>query len=549
MKPQVKPDDDNRFDAIVVGSGIGGLTTASLLAQLENQRVLVLEQHFKIGGFTHTFSRKGRYEWDVGLHYVGQMGIGEPPRAVFDFITGGGVKWNRMPEIYDRFMFPGLTFDCRAGRENLLADLLARFPDEAKAIRLYFRDITKAVRWLNRYVVTQTLGPKFGGLARFARWFGSEFALAPVADYVNRRFLDKKLKAVIMGQWGLYGVPPSQAPFAVHALLVKHYLNGAYYPVGGAAVIAENIVPIIEKHGGKALVNKQVSKILVNNGRAIGVRVEQRNGETIETEEFFADKIISDAGAYTTYTRLLPEDTRLPFEREIREFPNGVANVTLFLGLKQPPTAIGAEGGNIWLYRELDHEEIHRSRNDLVDGEVSHVFLSFPSAKDPEAKGHTAEIIAFVDSTPFAQWEAKPWRSRGEDYEQLKRRISGALIDFVEARLSGFRDLIDYQELSTPITTKSFTTHRNGNIYGLPVVPEKFRSLWLGPHTPIRNLHLTGSDAALFGITGAMISGVLASAVAQDRPWKVGSIFANAIRYSSELHSRTKNDTPECAEA
>ena len=78
---------ENHYDAIIIGSGIGRLTTASLLAQVERKRVLILERHFKIGGFTHTFGRKGKYEWDVGLHYVGEMGVGEVPRAVFDFIT------------------------------------------------------------------------------------------------------------------------------------------------------------------------------------------------------------------------------------------------------------------------------------------------------------------------------------------------------------------------------------------------------------------------------------------------------------------------------
>ena len=157
--------NNHTFDVIVIGSGIGGLTTASLLAQLQNKRVLILERHFKLGGFTHTFNRKGKYEWDVGLHYVGQVGIGESTRAVFDFITDGKVNWSAMPAVYDRYVLPGFTFDARAGRENLGADLIAQFPQERSGIEQYFRDLDKAGGWLARYSVTQ-LAPRGAPAAR-----------------------------------------------------------------------------------------------------------------------------------------------------------------------------------------------------------------------------------------------------------------------------------------------------------------------------------------------------------------------------------------------
>ncbi len=80
----------NEFDAIVIGSGIGGLAFASIMAKLRKWRVLVLERHFKIGGFTHTFTRPGGWSWDVGLHYVGDMGKGMLGRRLFDYITDAG---------------------------------------------------------------------------------------------------------------------------------------------------------------------------------------------------------------------------------------------------------------------------------------------------------------------------------------------------------------------------------------------------------------------------------------------------------------------------
>jgi phytoene dehydrogenase-like protein len=381
----------------------------------------------------------------------------------------------------------------------------------------------------------------FRPFVQFARIFGSNLALMTTRNYLDQHFKDEKLKAVLVGQWGLYGLPPELSAFAAHVLLTNHYSNGGFYPVGGSAVIAESIIPIVESYGGQALVNHSVEEIIVKNGVAVGVRVTHKKGRELIEKTFHADVIISNAGAHTTYTRMIPERVRLPFDEKIRNFPDGTANVTLYLGLKDDPANLGLQGENYWIYNAYDHDAIYALRNDLVEGKVATVYLSFPSMKNPESRGHTAEIIAFLDAEPFIQWENEPWRKRGEDYEQLKDRISDAMVAFVEERLPGFAELIEYRELATPITTEHFTNHRNGAIYGLPIIPEKFKAIWLGPNTPIRNLYLTGSDAFSFGIVGSMMSGVLATAVAMRRPWKVMNIMSEAIQYSNQLHSQPAN--------
>ena len=100
------------YDAVIIGSGIGGLAAGSLLAQLGGRRVCVLERHFTLGGFTHAFTRRG-YHWDVGLHYVGQMGKGEQSRRLMDLVTGGEVDWQRLPEEFDVFHYPCLLYTSR----------------------------------------------------------------------------------------------------------------------------------------------------------------------------------------------------------------------------------------------------------------------------------------------------------------------------------------------------------------------------------------------------------------------------------------------------
>lgn len=129
------------YDVIVIGSGIGGLTVASLLTQLRHQRVLVLERHFKLGGFTHVFERPGGFRWDVGLHYVGQMATGQLSRTLMDFITRGQVRWSPMPSPFEKFVFPDFTFEAPVGEAAYRKALIERFPDERSAIEQYLADV------------------------------------------------------------------------------------------------------------------------------------------------------------------------------------------------------------------------------------------------------------------------------------------------------------------------------------------------------------------------------------------------------------------------
>ena len=119
-------EKQTHFDVIIIGSGMGALTTASILARLKNKKVLVLEKHFKLGGFTHTFKREGKYLWDVGIHYVGDMAKEEMLRKLFDIVTEGNVDWKKMNDPFERFVYPEITFDQFSTEEKFRSDLIAK---------------------------------------------------------------------------------------------------------------------------------------------------------------------------------------------------------------------------------------------------------------------------------------------------------------------------------------------------------------------------------------------------------------------------------------
>jgi len=499
------------FDVIVIGSGIGGLTTASLLAQLERKRVLVLERHFKLGGFTHTFSRPGGYVWDVGVHYVGNMAPGDMGRQLFDLVTQGGVTWQRMPSPFEKFVFPDFTLEVPDDPAAYQQALSARFPAEAPAIARYFKDLEAVSGWLSGYF-TDRLAPAFiSAPARLLGWPAEKLALLTTRAYLDARFHAPQLKAVLASQWGDYGLPPAESAFAAHAMIATHYLYGAYYPVGSAARIAASIAPIIEAAGGRCLVHHEVRTILVEAGRGVGVRAALRQGARETEVEFRAPLVISDAGAHATFTRLLPESVPVPFRRALEQTRPGHGVVTVYLGLQASPAKLGFRGENHWLYAGYDHDELFARRNMLLAGQASGCYLSFPSLKDPAAQAHTAEIIAHLDYAAVAPWQSAPWRRRGPEYAALKQTIADTLLAFVEAHYPGFRALVDFVEVSTPLTDEHFTGHAGGAIYGVPARPERYRQAWLRAQTPVKGLYLSGTDAGALGVMGAMMGGAAAA--------------------------------------
>jgi phytoene dehydrogenase-like protein len=499
---------DKAFDLIVIGSGIGGLTTAAILAKLYKKKVLVLEQHYTPGGFTHGFDRKGKFHWDVGVHYVGEMGKGELGKAVFDYITDGRLKWQKMPDPFDRFVYPDFTFNLYADPKRYQADLIYQFPDERKAIKQYFRDVKKATFCFLAYAMLDLFPGWVNRLLKRSLDQWGAIARQTNQQYFDRCFQDSRLKGLLQSQWGDYGLPPSQACFGEHCNVVSHFLKGAWYPVGGGAAIAPSIMPTIEQAGGKVMTRRRVTEILVKKCVAVGVKVQHVGHPETEPEIYSAPTIISDAGAVNTYLKLLPSDYPLSERESIKAFPKGTNLVSLYLGLKESPKKIGFQGENHWIHTTYNHDDILKTITESVENPPQFCFLSFPSMKNPLSKGHTAEIIAGIDYRFFTQWKAQAWKHRDEDYTKLKTKITALLIHSVESSYPGFQDLIEYAELATPLTFEHFSTSDQGVVYGIPWIPERLDLSWTSTKTPIKNLYLTGVDTFPSGIMGAMMSGV-----------------------------------------
>lgn len=516
------------YDVIVIGSGISGLTVANLLGQVQGKRVLVLEQHYQPGGYTHVFSRKG-YTWDVGLHYVGRMFKGTLPRLLFDFMSQGRVEWHRIDDPFEKFVYPDFTFDVSAGKKRYCADLEAMFPAERKAIRRYFADISHVSNWYIRFLLSELLWPPLRKMFRIVNWYARGLVRTTTSRYLDARIQDPRLRAVLVSQWGNYGLPPSESSFVIHSLVVNHFLDGGFYPVGGSAVIAEKLLDVICSCGGAVLTRHEAVELILENGVVAGVKARTSAGdETV----FRAPCVVSSVGAYNTFVKLVPKTVNLPFREQLMKLPMGTCTVSLYLGLKQNPVSLGFKGENHWLCESYDHDW-HFDDLGVMAGKPKSCYLSFPSLKDPSAEKHTATIITYVDYESFRLWSGEQSGKRHKEYYALKDIISRGLIDFVEKRYPGFEAIIDYAELATPLSTEHFTDHFEGAIYGLSAGTERYRQNWLSVRTPVPGLYMTGVDVSSLGVIGSMMGGLVTASVLNG-PFGIAKIVSRARQYSKK---------------
>lgn len=505
---------ETHFDTIVIGSGMGGLATASILAK-EGERVLILERHYTPGGFTHVFKRND-YEWDVGIHYIGDLyrlddGKKRTLHHLFDYVCDTPVQWEDMGDVYDVCVIGNEQFEFRKGKEKFLEYFSAKFPNEAEGLKKYVLLLDDAARAAFYFFGEKTVSPFFAAL--FGNWMRKsllKYSSQTTQQVLDSIINDEKLKAILCTQFGDYGLPPGRSSFFIHAMVARHYMNGGYYPVGGASVFFEKIAPVINRKGGKILVRAEVAEIFVKDNHAKGVKMS--DGKT-----FTANAVVSDAGAENTYRKLVPEHLRkqLHLEKKLDGTHASVGYFGLYVGFKENAAALKLPKYNYWVFPERYNHDANI--DDYMSGKTDEfpvVYISFPSAKDPHFEKKypnrsTVQIITVADFSKFKKWEDTRWRKRGGDYDALKEEISQQLLSYLYRYVPQTKGKVDFHELSTPLSVQHFSNYAQGELYGLDHTPSRFSNRNLKPRTPIKNLFLTGQDVVTCGLGGALMSGVI----------------------------------------
>ena len=507
---------EGTYDAILIGSGIGCLVTAAALAK-KGKKCLLLERHYAAGGYTHTFKRRN-YEWDVGVHYIGEvMRENSMMAKLFRYVGDGSLEWADMGEVYDRIRFGDEIFDFVRGRQAWTEKMKTYFPDrkDCHSIDLYVDLIRDAAREARRFFAEKALPAMVakvaGGLMR--KGF-MKYAARSTLDVLSEITDNKKLIAVLCGQYGDYGLPPSESSFAMHASVVRHYFNGGAYPVGGSARMFESIAPIIEAAGGLIMTNAEVKQVVTKGSKAIGV--EMSDGQILT-----APTVISGAGVATTAHKLLSEDDakRAGLMKSLTKVESSSAHLCLYLGFSKDAATLNLPKANWWYYPpEFDHDAITKRFARDYEAEFPVIYVSFPAAKDPSwserfPNRSTVEVITVAPFDQFAPWTDTRWHKRGKAYDEFKGQLTERMLGKLYELEPHLEAHLDHCELSTPLSTRHFCNYEKGEIYGLQHDPARFNIRDLRPQTPLKNFYLTGQDVATAGVGGAMIGGLLCASV------------------------------------
>ncbi|XP_071265630.1 inactive all-trans-retinol 13,14-reductase [Salvelinus alpinus] len=529
------------LDAIVIGSGIGGLTVAATLAKV-GKKVLVLEQHDQSGGCCHTYVEKG-FEFDVGLHFIGQLHENSLLRIAFDQITEGQLEFVELDQHFDTIQI-GEGEDKReytifSGKTEMEAHLKNQFPDDVTAIETFFK-IMKVSAKKTHYLASLKLIPQW--LALFLLKSGithlcsSIFTLSGTGatDLVSTLTTNKDLHVIF--SYLFYGVPPKDSSVMINALLLHHYKRGAYYPKGGASEISYHIIPVIQKSGGNVLVRAPVTQILVNNdGAAYGVKV--RKGQ--EEVEVHAPVIISNCGLFTTFQKLLPPETQTKpdIQERLDMMKHGRGSLLVFSGFDGTQEELGIVSTNFWLFKNNDMDGsmdgfFAMSKEDAPDN-IPMMFITFPSAKDPTAKTrHPGKscmtILTMVKYEWFEEWADTSVRKRGDDYINYKMKFANNLFDWACTLFPKLREKLVFQDVATPLTNMHYLGAQRGAMYSAEHNLDRFHAEAVARNrcsTPVKNLFISGQDVFSCGIAGALHGGLLCASTVLDHIVYIDLLF------------------------
>ena len=470
-----KRGPEGRYDAVVIGAGVGGLVTANLLAR-EGLEVLLVEQHYMAGGYCSTFRRAG-YTFDAATHFYPLLGNPETLTGRLLEDLGVTTEWVKMDPV-DTFHFPdGSRFEVPADLETYLERLRTDFPEEREALDRFFEEA--------RHAYLLGLLHYFRG--RPAERLG-ELRHLTVRDVLDRTFRDEKLKLLLTADCPHWGSPPCRTSFVFDSMLRLSYFLGNYYPVGGSQAFADELAFRFEERGGDILMSTRADRVVVEDGHARGVELTTLRGPLKGTWRVEAEAVISNADLLQTYERLLsPEHVPAEEVARLRRLRPSFPCFLSHIGLEGVPDQV-LERAQGYYWRHWDPDRVGR------DGLVCKIFA--PTLYEPAMAPPGGQVVILQKVLEMEAWgkDGSAWADSWSDADWAahKAEVEAQVTAHLERVIPGIRDKMVVQLSATARTSERFTLNLAGAMLGWEMSPQQLGALRPELEGPVEGLHLVG---------------------------------------------------------
>lgn len=506
-----------RYDVIVIGAGLGGLTAAATLAKA-GRKTLLVERNFGVGGAASTY-KVGDLIVEASLHETSDPRDPIDPKhhVLADLGVLDKVNWVATPSVYEVRGGPvGDAFVLPEGFAAARAALSDRFPQARSGVETLLEEMER---------IATGAGALSAGRHAFDNPLQGVSALVKVlpllrnwrrslAERLERAFGDDEaVKCALAANILYWHDDPAQLWWGLFAIAQGGYLaSGGRYIEGGSQRLSNMLAKSMRSSGGQLVLSRMVTEILLDDaGRPIGVAHEPKKGGA--RVEAHAPVIVSNA-APVHIARMLPESARERFFAPYADHPLSISLFSMTLGLSEPPAKVGLNSYSTFLLPEWMRSlsDYKRSAAILADapGEaLPPIAVVDYSAIDSGLAG-PPYAVSVVGVDRLANWSGLD----AEAYEAKRKAWSAALISGIDRVFPGFAALVVQSVFSTASTMNSYLNAPDGAVYGFAPVPPA-GPFWQGagrsPETPIPGLYLASSYAGFGGYTGAILAGASAA--------------------------------------
>ena len=473
-----------KYDVIVIGSGLGGLTCASHLSVL-GYKVAVFEQHFLAGGYATNFKRHG-YEFDVSLHGIGGL---QPGGNVYSILQACHVL-DKIKPIKNKLAYQvewkGKLIEIPNDLNKYQELLIELFKEYEKEIMNLFKGITRFENGFNRFILQShkgVLNKVHPDVALFMSWS------MKTTDEVIRKYVnDDEFIRFFTTLWSYYGLPPKQLS-AIYFFIpwVSYHHHGKFYIQGGGGKLSNAFVDVIHEHGGKVFLKSEVVEITLKHQQASGIKLK-------DGTQYEADIIVSNVNPITLSTLLQTNDLKI----KSQEIGCSLSQLYLALDchsskLKIPEEEVFFLGGDT---PEQDYEMTLNQQFDTCG-----FLLTNYGSIDSNFEG-------ILTMTYLDNYER--WPSEKTQYKLKKEEVTQMMLARLEKMYPGITSHIVVKELGTPKTMERYTKNPKGAVYGYAQTVKQSGRYRLKNQTNISNLFMSSAwNNPGGGYEGVISSGIM----------------------------------------